>query len=480
MKPDLHTPPPISESAARVASDRTTWKERIGFAIGTLPFNFGASGINQLAYPIYNLTLGMSPTLIGLALAIVRLWDGFTDPLMGSISDNSRHRWGRRRPFIAVGAVLCAFTFPLIWLVPTGWGGGAAFSYFLATLLLFYTAFTIYGVPYLTLGYEMSPDSNERVRIHAVRAMVSKLTFFIVPWIFAVAQLPIFESTIQGMRALGWLLGGLFLALAVPTVLLTRERTATRAVKQQEKVPLVAGLKLTFQNRAFLFLVVIVLGMLVGTNLVGYLGIYVNSYHVFDGDTVAGAAMHAKAQTVYAVAGMIAVPIVSKCATRFGKLTVLRWCIACGIAGSISKFWFFSDVYPQLQYLSMLMLSPAISGFWVLIDPMKADTADFDEFTSGCRREGTYAAVANWLEKMTLTATMLLSGMLLDLSGFDASLGSGQSESSLLIIRVAFAGVPAALLLVSLYLASRYPLKDSKVSTMRDELEAQRGGCRQA
>ncbi len=467
--PDSPTPP-----AAATAPQRISWKERIGFALGTLPFNFGGAGINQIAYPIYNLTLGMSPTLIGIVLAIVRLWDGFTDPLMGSVSDNCRHKWGRRRPFIAIGALLCAITFPLIWLVPVSWSGGWAFGYFLVSMLLFYTAFTIYGVPYLTLGYEISPDSNERVRVHAVRAVVSKLTFFILPWVFAVAQWPIFEDTMSGMRTLGFIIGGLFILLALPAVLFTRERMVKRAAVQK-KVPLKEGLQLTFRNRPFLYLVGIVLGMLVGTNLVGYLGIYVNSYHVFAGDTAAGASLHAKAQTVYAIAGMISVPIVARLATRFGKLAVIKWCIGCGILASISQFWFFSKAYPQLQYLSMVLLSPSISGFWVLIDPMKADTADYDEFTSGCRREGTYAAVANWLEKTILTGTMLLSGVVLDLSGFDAKLGGDQPEGAMLWVRLTFATVPAVLLLGSLVLALRYPLKDERVRGMRAELEARRG-----
>jgi GPH family glycoside/pentoside/hexuronide:cation symporter len=452
------------------AADRTTWRERLGFAAGTLPFNFGASGLNSLAYPIYNITLGMSPTLIGLVMAIARIWDGFTDPLMGSVSDNFRSRWGRRRPFIALGAVLCALTFPIIWFVPTAWGGAAAFCYFLATTLLFYTAFTVYGVPYLTLGYEMSADSNERVRIHSVRAIVSKLTFFIIPWVFAIAQLPVFESTITGMRTLGIVIGALFIVLAIPAVLFTRERFARQAATQQ-KIPVIAGLRLTFRNRPFLYLVGIVLGLLIANNLVSYLGIYVNSYYVFAGDTVAGAALQARAQTLYAIAGMVAVPIVSRLATRHGKLRVIRWCIGCGVAAAVSMFFCYSRELPQLQYVSMLLLSPSFSGFWVLVDPMKADTADYDEYKTGLRREGTYAAVANWLEKMTLTGAMLFSGALLDWSGFDVALGGAQSETSLLIVRLAFAGLPAVVLISSLVFAIRYPLSDERVRSIRTEMD---------
>lgn len=469
--PETAAPAPSSDAVR--AADRTTWRERLGFAAGTLPFNFGASGINTLAYPIYNITLGMSPTLIGLVLAIARIWDGITDPVMGSFSDNFRSRWGRRRPFIALGALLCALTFPLIWLVPTSWSGAWAFGYFLVTTLVFYSAFTVYSIPYLTLGYEMSGDSNERVRIHSVRAVVSKLTFFIIPWVFAIAQSPMFESTIAGMRTLGFIIGGLFIVLALPAVLLTRERFAKQAATQR-KIALLDGLKLTLRNRPFRYLVGIVLGMLIANNLVSYLGIYVNTYHCFAGDTVAGAALHAKAQTLFAVAGMLSVPIVSRLATRYGKLRVIRWCIGCGVLAAVSEFFFYSRAYPQLQYISMLLLSPSFSGFWVLVDPMKADTADHDECTTGLRREGAYAAVACWLEKMTLTGAMLFSGMLLDFSGFDVALGGAQHEDSLLAIRLMFSGAPALLLAGSLVLAIRYPLSDEKVRLIRDQLRQAR------
>lgn len=475
-EPSALTTPSPADSPTKSplsAEDRTTWAERLGFASGTLPFNFGASGINTLAYPIYNMTMGVSPTLIGLGLAIARLWDGFTDPVVGTYSDNSRSRWGRRRPFLAVGAVLCALTFPLIWLVPQSWSGAWAFGYFLFTTLLFYTAFTVYAVPYLTLGYEMSADSSERVRIHSVRAMVSKLTFFIIPWIFAIAQLPVFGSTIAGMRTLGFVIGGLFILLALPTVLLTRERFAKQASRQQ-KIALLPGLRMTAGNRPFLYLVGIVLGMLVANNLSTYLGIYVNTYHVWGGDTLQGAALQAKSQTVYALAGLAAVPVVARLATRYGKLRIIRWCMACGIAASVSKFFCFHPEYPWLQYISMLLLSPSFSGFWVLVDPMKADTVDHDELSTGLRREGTYAAVAGWLEKMTLTGAMLVSGLLLDLSGFSASRAAEQDPLSLFIIRLMFSVLPAVALLGSLALAIRYPLSDERVRAMKDELAARR------
>ncbi len=457
-----------SQPAPVAAQDKTTWAERLGFASGTLPYNFG-TGIITLAYPIYNITLGLSPTLIGIVLAVSRLWDGFLDPVVGSASDNYRSKWGRRRPFIAVGAVLCGLLFPLIWFVPTHWSSSWTFGYFLVTTVVFYTAFAVYSVPYATLGYEMSTNSDERVRITAVRAFVSKLTFFIIPWIFSAAQLPYFKSTISGMRTIGVGMGVLFVVLAIPTVWFARERYAKRAA-HQVKIPIREGLRLTFQNRPFLYLVGIVLSLLIGTNMVNQLGIYVNSYYVFAGNTAAGAALQAKAQTLYAFAGMATIPVVTRLATRYGKLRVIRWCIGLGIVASISKYFCFSREIPELQYASMLLLSPSFSGFWVLVEPMKADAADYDEHSSGLRREGMYSAVGSWLEKAALTVTMLVASVLLDLSGFDVARGAAQDESALQAIRLAFAGVPALLLVGGLILAARYPLTDERVKQIKSEL----------
>ncbi|MDQ8181001.1 MFS transporter [Pelagicoccus sp. SDUM812005] len=463
-----------SEQAKPNAEYRTSLKEKLSYAIGTIPFMLGSSGVMQIANPLYNLTLGLSPSFVGTVMAIVRLWDGFTDPLMGSLSDNTRTRWGRRRPFIALGAVLCAITFPIMWLVPIDWGEAATFIYFLVTCLMFFTAFTVYGVPYLTLGYELSSDTSERLRIQTYRAMCTKIINFIAPWIFVIAQLDFFDSTISGFRAVGLIIGGLFILLAIPAVLNTRERFEKRAA-QQQKVKLVKAVKLTLANRPFRCLVSIVVGMLIGTSMVNILGIYVNSYHVFPGDTEQGAKYHALAMTLYGVAGLVAVPIVSKIANRVGKLKVLQWCLLIGIVASASKFFSYTPHAPWLQFVTMLALSPAFSGFWVLIDPMKADTADYDELSTGMRREGMYAAVANWIEKVALTGTLLVSNSMLDITGFDVSKGADQGDGAILSIRLCYSLIPAALLTIAYIIARKYPLTDDGVIRLKGELEERRG-----
>lgn len=129
-----------------------------------------------------NISLGLSAFWLGLILIIPRLWDAVSDPIIGHLSDNTRTRWGRRRPFILVGGILVAVFFVLMWWIPKGdmvrvWfpseAGYHAFQlvYILFTLLLFFTACTIFEIPHGALGMEMTSDYHERTRLLALKVL---------------------------------------------------------------------------------------------------------------------------------------------------------------------------------------------------------------------------------------------------------------------------------------------------------------------
>jgi GPH family glycoside/pentoside/hexuronide:cation symporter len=157
--------------------------------------------------------------------------------------------------------------------------------------------------------------------------------------------------------------------------------------------------------------------------LVGSLGIYINSYYIFGGDTKAGASFAAMSGSLFTIIKYIIIPVTLKLSDRFGKIAVMRGALVLGFTGSVSKFFFFTPEMPYLQFASIVLLSPAVTSFWLLVDPMKADCADYDDLQTRHRREGTYAAVANWIEKVCITAVLAFSGILIDQSGFNPDLG---------------------------------------------------------
>ena len=145
--------------------DRVPLEKKILNGSGSFSDMTWQRGFFALAFPVFNVIFGFSPILIGWVLAITRLWDAITDPLMGSISDNARTRFRRRRPFIGFGVVLAGIFNGVIWLLSEGLTDTQFFFYFLVTSLLFYTSFTILRVLSYALGYEMSPDCHERTKM---------------------------------------------------------------------------------------------------------------------------------------------------------------------------------------------------------------------------------------------------------------------------------------------------------------------------
>lgn len=454
------------------ATTPLTTREKLSYGSGAVAFSICYSLLTQLAYPIFNITLGVSATLVGAALAIGRCWDAISDPLMGSISDNTRTRWGRRRPYILLGGLLSALTFPLFWFVPAGWDETGIFWWFTICILVYYTATTIYSVPYLSLGYELNPDPVERTRLQAWNAWFVAGISLAVPWIYRGAQSDFFPDTMTGMKWIGTACGVVFICFALPVFLGCRERVDAAATRA-DKVPFFVGLRHTLSNRPFLLLVLgIVTTLLAVPALLGSLAVYINSYYIFGGDTKQGAAYVATFSMVYFAMKFSILPFAVKLVARHGKIRLMRWSLSLGIVGAVSQFFFYTPGAPWLQFLSAIFLSPALTCFWLLVNPMKADCADYDEWKTGHRRSGCYAAVANWMEKMVLTGFLFFSGVLLDWSGFDPALGGNQAEHTFLVWRVAFAGVPVLGYSVALFCLGRYPLTDEKMAEIRSELKA--------
>ena len=139
-----------------------------------------------LAMPIFSVGLGVKAVWIGVALALPRIWDAISDPLMGHISDNTRSRFGRRRPYIFVGAIGLGLSFALLWLPSRDWSEPVLLAWFIGMSLLFFTFLTIWSIPWNALGLELTPDVKERNGVQAARSWFATGAAFIIPAIFVI------------------------------------------------------------------------------------------------------------------------------------------------------------------------------------------------------------------------------------------------------------------------------------------------------
>ena len=195
--------------------DRVPLGQKAAFGAGHLVLNLlpGALGV----FMFFLLTaFGMDPFLAGLLGGLPRIFDALTDPIMGFISDNTKSKWGRRRPYIFVGAILSGILFAVLWQMDPTDSQNYNFWYFLIMSMVFLIGNTMFATPLVGLGYEMTSDYNERTRLMAFSQTIGQIAWMIVPWFWVIIADPtIFETQAIGVRKLSIIVGFVCIVLGV-------------------------------------------------------------------------------------------------------------------------------------------------------------------------------------------------------------------------------------------------------------------------
>jgi GPH family glycoside/pentoside/hexuronide:cation symporter len=191
--------------------------QKLSIGVGATANNLMQNSINNMANQVLNIFLGVNPVLVSVAIFIARIWDAFTDPVMGAVSDNTRTRFGRRRPYVLLGGILGAIVFNILWRFPTGMSEMGYFGWFLGWSLVFYTCYTIYIVPFDALSYEVTSDYNDRTRVMVFKSIFGGVSGITMAWIYKITQWDCFENTLDGMQAVAIWIGVILVAVtAVP------------------------------------------------------------------------------------------------------------------------------------------------------------------------------------------------------------------------------------------------------------------------
>jgi GPH family glycoside/pentoside/hexuronide:cation symporter len=444
--------------------------KKLSWATGGMADCLMSSAIFPLAMPIYNIALGVSPVLIGYAMAIPRIWDAFADPLVGNISDNTNTRLGRRRPYIFMGAILAGILFALIWTPPTGLSEFSLFLYFLILSTLFFTAYSVFTIPWNALGYELSKDYNERTNVMAYRGFLASLaSALLMPWPYKLCFMKLFGTVneIQGVRVVGIIYGSMMILLGIIPAIFCKEQIS---FNYQKKLPLFKSLKETFKNKAFVILSCIMACVIIGVFLVSPLQTYIFIYHVFQGNKVQGANLSAAFQITYNILGMAIMPLIVNYAAKWGKKRVLQIGLLMIMCGYISTSWAFNSRYPYLALVICIFNSPGLACVSVLSSSMLADICDVDELNTGLRREGMYGGIFSWIFKVGMGAVIAISGIAVSLSGFDAALGANQKPQAIFNLRCYYAIAPVLILLIAFLLTFLFPITEKQMRQIRNVL----------
>lgn len=469
-------------------ADRISIPRRIAYGLGGLVNNLLGAAIGVMAI-VLNLGLGMNPAVVGLLMALPRLTDALTDPLMGYISDQTRTRWGRRRPFIFVGALAAGLVFALLWQLPPGFSQTFYFWFFLIGSIFFYLAYTVYATPWVALGYEMTPDYNERTRLMGFANWIGQIAWVAAPWFYMIMENKrFFDDPVEGARTLAIFIGIFVAVVGLVPAIFCRERMG-KAVQAEERDPTLTrvaalgknllqffrGFLLTIKFPPFLKLCAATFLVFNGFMLVSAFSSYVIIFYVYSGDTFEGAKLMGWNGTASAIATFCVIPIITWVSTRLGKRRAFFIAIGISIFGYALKFFCYSQTTPLLLLVATPFIAFGLGGLFTLMGSMIADVCDYDELNTGQRREGMFGSIFWWVVKLGMALALGISGFLLNATGFDVELGGDQNERTLLLMRIFDVAIPLVASAIAIWIVASYEITEERARDIRDQLEARRG-----
>lgn len=457
--------------------------EKIAVGLGGMTMFHGNATVKGTAMPFFNMLLGVNPALLGIALAIPRLWDAITDPVMGRISDHFHSKYGRRRPFIFGGAVLMGLSFGMIWMAPTTWSEGSIVTWFIITSLIFYTCFTIFAVPFTSLTYEMTPNYDERTAImgHVTFwTKVSELTYqWLIPLGLAMAGWGLVANDIAGIRTVLWAVAFLMImGFGIVPAIFAKERYYKVQQKEEKAAPGAGFWKSvgqTLKNRAFAVLIFLALLQILGGMFGSSMDFYLLVYYMFDGDVGEGSFWKGALSSAYAVCGFIGIPVILWLSKKTSKLVTLRIVYILVVFNGIVRWFVYTPGNHHFIFVDAIFGSLYWIAVGTIMQSMIADICDDDELKHHERREGMFSAVFGWVTKTAIALSFFASGIALVMLGFDAELGGAQSEGTFLGMRLTMVLGGMIPNFIALLLLQFYPITKDKALETRRQLEARRG-----
>ncbi len=470
-------------------ADRIPFHLKLVYGLGAFVNNLLAAASGGMMI-VLNLGLGMNPALVGLLGALPRLTDAFTDPIMGYISDNTQTRWGRRRPYILVGAISVAIIFALLWQLPPGKSESFYFWFFLVGSILFYLAYTVFATPWVALGYELTPDYHERTRLMGVQNFIGQLAYVIAPWFLLIMQSErFFDDMVDGAAGLAIMIAIVVMAVGILPAIFLKERFKDLAIAEAHaggKKPPFAGIAssisgflggfgVTLKSKPFLKLCVATFLVFNGFMMISSFQFYVIIYYVFAGDTVRGAEYAGYAGTLGAISTFCVIVFVTWLGTHLGKKRTFYLAIGVSMLGYALKWVCYNPEHPWLLLVPAPFLAFGLGGLFTLMPSMIADVVDLDELQTHERREGMYGSIFWWVVKLGMAAALAAGGFLLNATGFDVALEGHQSDQTIILMRLFDAWVPFVASGIAIWAIATFSITEERAHEVRLELEARRG-----
>lgn len=467
--------------------DRVSFLHRLAYGSGAFANNLLAGSIAAMMV-VLNLGLGMDPFLVGLLGGLPRFFDAITDPIIGYISDNTRSRWGRRRPFIFLGAIAVAICFAMLWQFPEGQSEMFYFWYFLIGSFIFFLAYTFFATPWVALGYELTPDYDQRTLLMGTQNLIGQVAYLIPPWLVLIASNEVwFDDLVDGAATIAWGIAILVAVLGTLPAIFLRERMKDIALQEVEEArgekagavfrvfDFLKGFGAALSFWPFLKLCLATFLIFNGFIMISAFQFYVVTFYIYAGDIEEGARLSGILGTIGIVSTFGVVALVTWMASRFGKRRTFAISIGVAALGYALKWFCYNPEMPWLLIIPAPLMAFGLGGLFTLMPSMMADVVDMDEMRTHQRREGMFASIYWWVVKLGQGMATAMGGYLLASTGFDEALGGAQSQDTLLWLRIFDVSIPVLFYLAAIWLIATLDVSREHAEKVRAILEARRG-----
>ena len=465
--------------------------QKIAFGFGMLANQMFPAVISIFIVVLVQ-NLGFPGWMWGVVSLVPRLFDAITDPIMGFISDNTKSKWGRRKQYVLLGAVIMGISFIVMWQLYKDNTVDYNFTYFLLWSLVFYVGLTIFSVPYVAMGYEMSNDFHERTNIMAVAQFIGQWAWVIAPWFWVIMDdKSFFESGEVAVRELAIWVGIICMIFAmIPAIFIKSKSTLNEKYDSITFKNILKSLHTIFiinfgqslKIKAFRKLCVATFLIFNAFNTVAAFTYFIIVFFLFNGATGPDGAWWWP--TLFGSVGalvttFLVIPVVTQMSKKIGKKKAFIVSQSVSIIGYIMLWFLFIPGKPYLFLFALPFFSFGIGGLFTLMMSMTADVIDLDELNTGKRREGIFGAIYWWMVKFGFGIAGGLSGVIFSVIGWESG-GATQSEEALFGLRLFFSGLPILGTLIAIYIMWDYDLSEEKAGEIRAKLETRKASNTEA
>jgi GPH family glycoside/pentoside/hexuronide:cation symporter len=464
---------------AKIATHKVPFGQKVAFGLGMLANQMFPAALGIFMVVLVQ-DLGFPGWMWSAIYFFPRIFDSITDPIMGFISDNTRSVWGRRRQYVFLGAIIMGIAFVTMWQLHRENGLEYNFTYFMLWSFVFYLGLTIFSVPYVAMGYEMSDDFHERTNIMATAQWIGQWAWVIAPWFWVIMYDPSwFPNADTATRTLAvWVGVGCALLAMIPAIFIKSKSTKddeslaplTFRGMGGSLLQILQGFKEAFQSVPFRKLCISTFLIFNAFNTVAAFSFFIVVYHLFNGDAGAAGVWPTLFGSLGAlVTTFMVIPTVAWMSKQMGKKRAFLLSQGISVFGYILLWFLFIPGKPYMFIFALPFFSFGIGSLFTLMMSMTADVCDLDELNTGKRREGIFGAIYWWMVKFGFAIAGGLSGLIISYVGLNPD-AAAQPEGAVTGLRMFFSGVPMLGTLIAMFVMRNYDLDEARAREIQAEL----------